>query len=118
MITVCWGTVTDAEFLEAREQLLADPSFDASFDRLWDFSAVTEEQVREEAMASLVKHSPFVGAISRAVVVSMAPKPLARILQFVTQSRRFNRRIAAFPSRKAAEQWIISERLANAAELP
>ena len=117
VITVCSGTVTDGEFLQAREELLADPSFDPSFDRLWDFSAVTEEQVSEQTMASLVKTSPFVGDISRAVVVSLAPKPLARILEFVSQSRRFNRRIAAFPSREAAEQWIKSERSACAAEL-
>ena len=116
VITVCSGMVTDAEFLQAREQLLADPNFDASFDRLWDFSAVTKEQVSEEAMAGLVKTSPHVGDISRAVVVSMAAKPLVRILQFVSQSRRFNRRIAAFPSREAAEQWIKTERDAIAAE--
>ena len=116
VLTICSGTVTDEEFLRAREELLADPAFDPSFDRLWDFSAVTEEQVSKEAMAGLVKSSPFTGDISRAVVVSMAPKPLARILEFVSQSRRFNRRIAAFPSREAAEEWITSERAAVAAE--
>ena len=110
VITVCSGTVTDEEFLEARKQVLADPTFDASFDRLWDFSAVISEQVSEEAIARLVKTSPFVGDISRAVVVSMSPKALARIMEFVSQSRRLNRRIAVFPTRQSAEQWIESER--------
>lgn len=110
VITVCAGTVTDEEFLKAREQLLADPAFDPSFDRLWDFSAVTQELVSEEAITRLVKSSPFVGDISRAVVATMSPKALARVLEFVAQSRRFSRRIAVFPTREAAEQWIASER--------
>ena len=114
IVTVCSGTVTDEEFVQARKQVLANPTLDPSFDRLWDFSAVTEEQVSEEAIASLIKTSPFVGDISRAVVVSMAPKALARVLEFVSQSRRFNRGIAAFPTREAAEQWIESERRARA----
>jgi hypothetical protein len=110
VITICSGTVTDEEFLEARKQLLADPAFDASFDRIWDFSAVISEQVSEEAIARLVKASPFVGDISRAVVMSMSPKALARIMEFVFHSRQLNRRIAVFPTLQSAEQWIESER--------
>jgi hypothetical protein len=110
VITVCSGTVTDEEFFQARKQVLADPTFDPSFDRLWDFSAVTGEQVSDETIAHLVETSPFVGDILRAVVVSMSPKALARVMEFVSLSRRFNRRIAAFPSREAAQQWLESER--------
>ncbi len=111
--TVCSGTVTDEEFQAARKQLLTDPMFDPSFDRLWDFSAVTTEQVSEEAISNLVKTSPFVGEISRAVVVSISPKSLGRVMEFVSQSRRFNRGSAVFPTRAAAEQWIESERRAR-----
>lgn len=110
VITTCSGLVTDEEFLRAREQVLADPLFDPSFDRLWDFSAVTGEKVSEEAIARLVKTSPFVGDILRAVVVSMSPKAFTRVLEFVSQSRQINRRIAAFPTRNAAEEWIEGER--------
>ena len=113
VITVCSGTVTDDEFLEARKQVLADPTFDSSFDRLWDFSAVTSEQVSEEAIAHLVETSPFVGNILRAVVVSMSPKALTRVMEFLSQSRRFNQRIAAFPTRESAWQWLESERAAR-----
>jgi hypothetical protein len=74
MITVCSDTVTDEEFVQARKQVLADPTFDPSFDRLWDFSAVTKEQVSDETIAYLVETSPFEGDISRAVVVSMLPR--------------------------------------------
>jgi hypothetical protein len=111
VFTTCSGTVTDPEFVAAREQLLTDPRFDPSFDRLWDFSGVTEEQVSEETLAHLVKTSPYGGDISRAVVVSMNPRALTRVLEFVSQSRRFNRRMAAFPTRQAAVDWIASERL-------
>jgi hypothetical protein len=113
VITVCSGVVTDEEFMEARKQLLADPAFDPAFDRMWDFSGVIAEQVSEEAIARLVKSAPFVGDISRAVVMSMSPKALARIMEFVFQSRQLNRRIAVFPTRQSAEQWIESEQRAR-----
>lgn len=113
VITVCSDTVTDEEFVQARKQVLADPTFDASYDRLWDFSAVTAEQVSDDTIAHLVETSPFEGDISRAVVVSMLPQALARVMEFVTQSRRFNRRIAAFPTRESAWQWLESERHAR-----
>lgn len=115
VITVCSETVTDEEFIQARKQLLADPQFDPSFDRLWDFSAVTGEQVSDETIAHLVETSPFEGDILRAVVVSMSAKALARVMEFVAQSRRFNQRIAAFPSRETAWQWLESERRVRAA---
>ncbi|MGI8436756.1 MAG: hypothetical protein ACR2NX_07610 [Chthoniobacterales bacterium] len=114
--TVCSGTVADEDFVHAREEMLADPRFDPAFDRLWDFSGVKEEHVSEETLATLVKTSPHTGDISRAVVVSMAPQAFARVLEFISQSRRFQRRIAAFPTRDAAERWIQSERLARAPE--
>jgi hypothetical protein len=113
VITVCSGTVTDEEFVQARKQVLADPTFDPSFDRLWDFTAVTGAEVNDETIAHLVETSPFMGDILRAVVVSMSAKALARVMEFVAQSRRFNRRIAAFPSRETAWQWLESERRAR-----
>jgi hypothetical protein len=113
VITVCSDTVTDEEFVQARKQVLADPTFDPSFDRLWDFSAVTGEQVSDETIAHLVETSPFEGDILRAVVVSMTAKALDRVMEFVSQSRRFNRRIAAFPTRESAWQWLESERRAR-----
>jgi hypothetical protein len=114
VITVCSETVTDQEFVQARKQVLADPAFDPAFDRLWDFSAVTGEEVSDETMAHLVETSPFVGDILRAVVVSMSAKALAHVMEFVALSRRFNRRIAVFPTREAAQQWLESERRARA----
>ena len=113
VITVCSDTVTDEEFVQARKQVLADPTFDPSYDRLWDFSAVTQEQVSDETIAHLVETSPFVGDILRAVVVSMTAKALDRVMEFVSQSRRFNRGIAAFPTRESAQQWLESERRAR-----
>ncbi|MEO5720866.1 MAG: hypothetical protein ABIR71_05270 [Chthoniobacterales bacterium] len=109
--TICAGTVTDEEFIAARKRVLADPRFELGFDRLWDFSAVTEEQVSAGTIVQLVETAPFSGEIARAVVVSMVPQALARVMDFVDQSRRLNRRIAAFPTREAAEQWIESERV-------
>jgi hypothetical protein len=113
VLTVCTGEVRDEEFLEARKHVLDDPRFDRSFDRVWDFSAVTEANVSAATIENLVETSPFVGDVLRAVVVSISPKALTRVLEFVSRTRKFNRRIAVFPDREAAEAWIKSERAAT-----
>lgn len=110
-ITTCEGVVTDEEFLRAREQLLANPEFNPAFDRIWDFSAVTEAKVTEAVATRLVGESPNSGkAICRAVVISERTAPMKAILDFIGLTRRAHRRIAAFPDRKSAEQWITTAR--------
>jgi hypothetical protein len=110
-ITIGEGVVTDEEFLRAREQLLANPAFDPAFDRIWDFSAITEAQVSEAVVAQLVATSPNSDRpICRAVVVSERATPMKYILGFMNRVRQANRRIAAFPDRDRAEKWIATTR--------
>jgi len=114
-VTACEGVVTDEEFLRAREQLLADPAFDPTFDRIWDFYAVTHVRVSEAVVARLVAASPnSEKPICRAVVVSERTEPMTAILNFINLTRQANRRIAAFPDRGRAEKWIATVR----ADLP
>jgi hypothetical protein len=111
-ITVGEGVVTDEEFLRAREQLLANPAFDPAFDRIWDFTAVTEAQMSDEVVARLIATSPnSERPICRAVVVSERPAPMKYILDFINCTRQANRGIAAFPDRDHAEQWIATSRV-------
>lgn len=111
-ITTAEGVVTDEEFFRAREQLLANPAFDPAFDRLWDFSAITEAQVSEAVVAELVATSPNSDRpICRAVVVSERATPMKYILNFMNRVRQANRRIAAFPDRDSAEKWIATTRV-------
>ena len=100
------GMVTDEEFLEAREQLLANPAFDPAFDRIWDFYSITEARVSEDVAARLIDTSPnSEKPICRAVVVSERTGPMTAILHFINRVRQTNRRIAAFPDRDHAEKW-------------
>ncbi len=111
-ITTCEGVVSDEEFLCAREQLLADPAFDPMYDRIWDFSAVTEARVSEDAIARLVATSPnSEKPICRAVVVSERAPLMKPILEFIKRTRQANRRIAAFPGLDQAENWITTARV-------
>ncbi len=110
VVTTAAGLVSDKEFLDARSKLLADPQFHPSFDRLWDFSAVTQESVTDKTVAYLADTSPCAGMIYRAVVVCMPPEPFQRVLDFIDTSRGFSRQIAAFPARQMAEDWIRTER--------
>lgn len=105
------GVVTDEEFLQAREQVLADSTFDPTFDRIWDFSAVTEARVTEAIIARLVATSPnSENPICRAVVASERAAPLKSTLEFINRTRQANRRIAVFPDLHSAEKWIASVR--------
>ena len=106
-ITTGEGVVTDEEFLRAREQLVVNPAFDPTFDRIWDFSAIAEAQVSEDVAAQLIATSPNSELpICRAVVVSERATPMPAILDFINRVRETNRRIAAFPDRAHAEKWI------------
>lgn len=110
--TICEGVVTDEDLLRAREEVLADPTFDPSFDRIWDFHDVTETQVSEPVVARMVAESPHCEKpICRAVVVSERAGPMPAILNFIGLTRLANRRIAAFPDRKSAEEWVAVARV-------
>jgi predicted GH43/DUF377 family glycosyl hydrolase len=110
-VTIGEGVVTDEEFLRAREELLANPVFDPTFDRIWDFYAVTEARVSEAVAAQLISASPnSEKQICRAVVVSDRATPIKAILDFMNRTRQTNRRIAAFPDREHAEKWIVTAR--------
>lgn len=111
-VTYGEGVVTDGDFLRARERLLADPSFDPTFDRIWDFYAVSEAHVSEGVASSLVASSPgSEKPICRAVVMSGRAGPLKATIDFITRMRQAQRRIAAFPDRKSAEEWIAKARV-------
>lgn len=111
-ITIGEGVITDDEFLHAREQLLANPAFDPTFDRIWDFYSVTEAQVSEAVAARLIAASPTSEKpICRAVVVSERAAPMNAILDFIRRTREGHRRIAAFPNREAAEKWVTTARV-------
>ena len=111
VVTLGSGIVTDQELLRARQQLLADPTFDPDYDSIWDFFAVTEARVTEPVVAELVASSPpSAKPICRAVVMSKMSGPMKAVMNFLTLTRRANRRIAAFPDRASAEQWVFTAR--------
>ena len=112
IITTGEGVVTDADFIEGRRQLLANPAFDPSFDRIWDFHRVTEAQVTDAVVARLVAESPSATKpICRAVVTSERAGPMKEILDFINRTREANRRIAAFPDLTSAEKWVLTARV-------
>ncbi len=111
VITTAAGLVGDEDLHDARRALLNDPLFDPSFDRLWDFSAVTQARVSDAVIAELVATSPSRPQVYRAVVC-VTPGPAAKVLQLIAESRALDRQIAVFPDREAAERWIWTSRAA------
>ena len=112
VVTTAHGVVTDEDFIEARRRLTADPEFDTSFDRIWDFHDVTESLVTDETIGKLVAASPNAEKpICRAVVLSKRPGVTKAILHFISCTRQSNRRIAAFPDLASAETWVTTTRV-------
>jgi hypothetical protein len=67
--------------------------------------------VSEAVVARLVATSPnSERPICRAIVVSERTTPMTYILGFMNRVRQANRRIAAFPYRDHAEEWIARTR--------
>lgn len=111
-ITTCQGVVKDEELIRARQQLVANPAFDPTFDRIWDFHAVSEAQVSNAVIAQLVAESPpSEKPICRAVVISKQVAPVKAILEFLGCTRQARRRVAAFPDLDTAEKWITTARI-------
>lgn len=108
-MTTAWGRVTDEDFFKARRELIADPGFQPSLDRLWDFSGVTTEELTEKTVGAMVATSPSGDHVRRAVVCT-APSTVPRVIEFITHSRELHRQIAVFPTRERAETWIQSQR--------
>lgn len=48
-----YGKVSDAEFLEHRSAIRADPDFNSHFDEILDFTAVTETSLSEVTLTTL-----------------------------------------------------------------
>ncbi len=76
--------------------------------------AVTDARVSEEIAAKLIVDPLSEKPICRAVVVSERTGPMKAILDFISRTRRANRRIAAFPDLASAEKWVFTARV----ELP
>lgn len=110
-ITTAEGVVTDADFINARKQLLARPDFDPDFDRIWDFQRVSDSKVTDKVIAQLVAESPNADKpICRAVVMSEKTEAMKSILDFISLTRKANRRVAAFPDLASAEKWVLAAR--------
>ncbi len=108
IINVGTGLVVEDDLVQVRRQLLADPRFNPEFHRVWDFTAVSGTTVSEQAIERLVATSPTHDRARRAVVC-VTPGPLTRALDFITHSRSRDWQIAMFPSRAAAEAWVVAE---------
>jgi hypothetical protein len=106
--STAWGPVAAEDFVQARKELVANPKFDASYDRLWDFSGVTEVDIPDGTIAELVATSPSRERAYRAVVCT-APATVQRVQEFIARSRDFNRQIAVFPTLNQAQSWIQSQ---------
>ena len=92
-----------------RQKLAADPRFDPTFDRIWDLSEATSLTFSDETLHQFAEKS-LSGVLVRRAIVCVAPEIVSRVLEFVAESRLFQRDIVIFPTRKEAEEWLASPR--------
>ncbi len=62
------GVLTDADLHEHQARLRADPSFDRSFNQLWDFTQVIQLEVSSEALRRLSSFRSYEASARRAIV--------------------------------------------------
>lgn len=103
------GSISDEDLTAGREKLAADPRFDSTFDRIWDLSAATRLTFSDETLHQFAEKS-LSGVMVRRAIVCVAPEIVSPVLEFVGESRRFQRDIVIFPTRQEAEEWLASPR--------
>ncbi len=106
--SIASGNLTDEDLQEARRLMLEHPDFDATYDRVWDCSEVTQVEVHDNVLTPLISVSLSEDNIYRAIVCRTAA-PMAHVLALIAQARRNHRPIAVFPTRADAERWLEAQ---------
>ena len=100
-----WGSVSDDDLIHGREQLQKDPAFDQSFDRIWDLSGATSLDLSQELLHEFAATSLSLERVQRAIVC-VAPRVAERVLDFVSECRKFHRDVLLFPTQDQAADWM------------
>ena len=99
------GLLTDKDLSLHQADLLADPSFDASFDQLWDLRAITDTTVTQRALRQLASSRSYTPESRRAIV---APHDLSfglsRMFQLLHDSAP--EEICVFRNLDEARNWL------------
>lgn len=105
-----YGKISEAEFLEHRSAISADPDFKPDFNEIVDFTAVTEAAISEAALATLAASPSLFEKSVLHIVVGSADWVLqiARKYKGLARSSRPNFHIVR--SRDEAYQLLSSAR--------
>ena len=105
VFTLTTGTLTDADCLKHRDQLLKDPKMDSSFDQLADCTQVTSFEVSTDGVHALADHNPFGEGSRRAFVVSTDHcYGMARMYQALTDHHAHV--LTVFRDLATARNWL------------
>ena len=100
-----WGVLTDAEIAAHPHALRADARFEAEFNQIVDFRALTEIRVSSGGVREVARMSPFKRDARRAFVVATDEAfGLTRMFGFFTDSS--HEKFAIFHEIEPALEWI------------
>ena len=100
-----WGTVSDEDLIHGREELQKDPAFDPSFDRIWDLSGATSLDLSQKVLQTFAAKLLSGERVQWAIVCG-APRVADRLLDFVSECRKFHRDVLLFPTQDQAVDWM------------
>ena len=100
-----WGVLVDDDLRQTQQGVREAPGFEPDFSQLYDFSAVTDIQVTQDALWGMVGNSPFGMRARRAVVVdSEVAFGVGRMYQQMSGREYATFRI--FRDRASALRWL------------
>lgn len=77
-----YGKLTDAELMDHRAAIAADPDFDPKYSEIVDFSAVTEASVSNATLAALASAPSLYNENAMHIVVTPSPALVQMVSKF------------------------------------
>ena len=107
--TRLWGSVTQADLLDARERMGVDPAFSPHLSILVDLREVERFTLTTADVQALARTSRF-GQGSRRAIVAPSPSNfgLARMFQSYRELNDGLEETAVFETMEAAEAWLTT----------
>lgn len=117
-LTRVWfeGRVTGREIIEATDELVARPDFDAGYDQFWSLEAVGTLDISPEEMSALITHdrelveTGGMGRVRVAIVITTELREFA-IQLYRYQMRSSGQNVQLFWTEEDAEAWLTGGRV-------
>lgn len=107
VVTRIAGVMSEEDVRALREQLRADPAFDATYANLVDLSEATDIQLSADTLGQLAVRSAF-DRVTRRAIVATSPLQFGMARMFATINERHGHVVRVFRDSGEAEAWLAA----------